>query len=148
MEDYIFENNTIIQYLGDKKHLLIPDIIYDQKVKYISRFAFWWKGLRSVILPQHLIEIENGAFGINKLSKIVFPPRIEIIGFAAFRKNRLKHIQFSGTIPLQIESDAFYKNPLKSITLPPHVHIQSDTFPAKTIINQIQHPQEVSGVLK
>ncbi len=148
MEEYKFFNNTIIQYLGHKKHLQIPDFIDGQKVKYIGRFAFFLRGLRSVILPHHLIEIENGAFGINRLSKIVFPPHIEMIRFAAFRKNRLKHIKFIGTTPLQIESDAFYKNPLKSIILPAQVHIEPDTFPAKTIVNQIQHPQEVSGVSK
>ena len=137
------DNDTvrILGYEGEGKDILeIPTTLQGYEVTVIAEQAFRNRGLREVILPRKLREIEPYAFAYNKIQEIHFPDTLELIGERAFGNNRLtvlttpaslKHIETWAFLHNDIEevrfneglekigSGAFRGNGLRSMELPP-----------------------------
>ena len=105
--------------------LIIPTFIDGLPVTNISNNAFQNKGLTSVILPEGLLNIENGsfngvsytgAFANNKLTSIKLPKTLNLLGFAAFMGNRITTIDFG--LVQTIGPDAFNGNKIKNLEIP------------------------------
>jgi tetratricopeptide (TPR) repeat protein len=95
-EDFIIKQNpdntiTITGYKGKAKNVVIPATLYGLKVTIIGSSAFRNKGLRSVVIPDTVITIEDGgafdggAFYSNReLTKVTLGNGLKTIGNHAF----------------------------------------------------------------
>jgi hypothetical protein len=86
--EYITPNNrvTIIKYIGDEVNVVIPSEINGLPVKNIRRGAFQGTDVVSVVIPDSVTEIGEGAFGqCDSLISVFIPDSVTEIGFSAFK---------------------------------------------------------------
>ena len=75
----------------------------------IPKKIFWGTSLHSLILPNKLVTIEEGAFAYSKLTSIKIPASVEFIEKDAFTGSSLQSITFENGSKLKtIGSDAFF----------------------------------------
>ena len=132
----------IVDYFGSNTDIVIPVWLGKVRVTEIDHWAFFDKGLTSVVIPPSLLVIHDNAFAKNKLTDITIPGSIKgiadeafadndlvsvsmgagvvSIGTKAFAGNRITHVAIPGTVTT-IASEAFEGNMLISITIPPSV---------------------------
>ena len=78
-----------------------------------------------VVIPSIYTSIEEEAFAIewddtstgNKLTSVVIPDSITLIGDAAFSRNQLRSIEIPESV-ISIGDSAFQKNLLKNVVIP------------------------------
>ncbi len=105
----------------DIRKLTIPELDRDEKY-YIGTCAFYGNKLRSLNLPQGVVEIEANAFQKNLLEKLIIPESIYKIGNSAFRANRISELRFEeNLIPIHIDNFAFADNKIVSVNFPRNV---------------------------
>ena len=90
--DYNEDGKSIIitGYNSEKDHQASPEIpqfIDNKPVTVIGQFAFLRKHLKSIIIPEGVLEIGKGAFVSNTFSSITIPNSTKIIGNEAFAEN-------------------------------------------------------------
>lgn len=113
-------NNSITRYsLEGPKDVVVPPTIGGVNVENIATDAFFEVGLTSIILPNTLVSISDGAFNDNtSLTSITFPSSLRFIGMYVFTGcTSLTNVVFNEGL-LSIGEDAFAKLPLSSLTLP------------------------------
>jgi hypothetical protein len=81
---------TITRYVGFSRNIVIPKEIYGMPVVTIFNEAFRKKGLRSVVIPDSVTEIDAGAFMDNRLTSVVVSNPDTDIGEMAFARNSVK----------------------------------------------------------
>jgi hypothetical protein len=74
----------ITGYKGSEKDLTIPAELWGLKVTIIGRSAFRTKRLTGVVIPDTVIEIEDGAFKSNPLAKLELGKGLVKVGAEAF----------------------------------------------------------------
>ena len=94
--------------------LVIPDMIDGYIVLSIGQSAFESKGIKSVYLPNSIIEIGYRAFVGSQLTSVTVPSSVTSIGTIAFAWNQLTSVNFQGDLPSR-GSQTFANNPLESI---------------------------------
>ena len=123
---FSFDENTgtIVSYKRDAHfepicglNVEIPVEIDGVKVKAIGKEAFQNNGIKSVKLPETIIEIKEEAFSGNKLKKVVLPKKLEVIEENAFYGNKLKSVVIPISVKI-IEGMAFGNNELTRVTFP------------------------------
>ncbi len=85
--DYDIKNNKvrIMKYKGEDTIVVIPAAIAGIPVAYIGPAFFGNSSVKSVFLPESIVEIEGNAFrNAVSLRKINIPANLEIIGDSAF----------------------------------------------------------------
>jgi len=139
LTDYVIEDNTIISYIGSDDAILVPDTYKKKRIRYIASRAFMGKGLRSVKLPDGVLEIGenafannqitdlelpnslttigNHAFSENRLTDLRIPERVEVIQEFAFARNQIESLRFSESLK-RIYAGAFYNNKIRQLDLP------------------------------
>lgn len=96
------------------KSVIIPD-----HIRIIGASAFKNNHLKQIILPTSLGTIGEEAFASNDLEKVVIPSKVTSIWQKAFKDNNISDINFSNKSELTyIGENAFAGNPIESITLP------------------------------
>ena len=110
---------SVIEYLGNEEELDLSRFPYGD-VSVIGGYAFAYKNLKSVILPDSLEQIQRYAFGSNKeLQSIVIPANVTFIAQHAFENTGISTLTFAGTAVKVIEQYAFAHNDhLKSVVVP------------------------------
>ena len=68
-------------------------------------------GITSVVIPNTVIEIREGAFYDNKLTNVEIPSSVAKIGNYAFTNNKITSITFPDT-PITLGCHAFEGNPI------------------------------------
>ena len=86
--DFIIEEGTLIKYVGNDVHVVVPDHV--TSIKYNAFDAFMWKSnvknIESITLPKGLTSIAHSAFSqCFALKKIEIPNSVQNIGEQAFR---------------------------------------------------------------
>lgn len=86
--DFIIEEGTLIKYVGNDVHVVVPDHV--RSIKYNAFDAFMWKSnvknIESITLPKGLTSIAHSAFSqCFALKKIEIPNSVQNIGEQAFR---------------------------------------------------------------
>jgi len=126
------KNITLTEYSPYcEKKVIIPKIINGGKVKKIGAGmatncpGFRCSGLvglnlTSVVVPEGVEEIHEGAFYDNQLTSVTIPDSVTTIGEYAFWGNQLTSITIPDSV-MTIESSAFAGNQLTSITIPDSV---------------------------
>ena len=125
---------TITQYLTAscgtaEGHIDIPETVEGAVVRRIGRALFNLAALTSVDFPDTVVEVEPYAFNNNDLTHLTLPRDLEVIGTAAFARNRdLVSVQFGSSIR-EIHEDAFWTANPTEVRLPHGVeHIGSSAF--------------------
>ena len=97
--------------------LVIPD-----GVKYVERNSYkqWAGRIKSVIIPDSVIIIDNHAFKSNQLTEVVIPDSVTSIGDSAFENNKLKNVVIPASVTY-IGNSAFANNNLTSVVIPDSV---------------------------
>jgi uncharacterized repeat protein (TIGR02543 family) len=90
------ETNTITDYIGNNKDIMIPSEINGVPVIKIGYSAFLDNGLTSVTIPDSVTFIDERAFFYNDLSSIIIPSSVTIIGESAFKYNDFSSIEILG----------------------------------------------------
>lgn len=104
----------------DAKNIVIPSSVMGYKVTSIKQWAFNYCKVESVVLPNSITSIGNGAFNCcNSLKSISIPNSVADIGSQAFNRcNSLMSITIPNSVT-DIGSRAFfYCENLESATLP------------------------------
>lgn len=137
--------------------IIIPSEINGIPVTAIATDAFKNKGLTSVEIPNSVTSIGLYAFASNQLTSLVIPNSVTRIDGMAFRDNLITSLTLgtgltsignyafasnkltSVVIPNSVTSIdlyAFYNNQLTSASVPTSTVIQSNAFPATTVITR------------
>jgi uncharacterized repeat protein (TIGR02543 family) len=101
---YVIDNNevTITGFDDlaeeDPEDIVIPNEIEDYPVTGINNRAFYSKGIKSVNLPETLINIGTYAFGLNDLIKVTIPNSVTTIGMHGFSNNALTKVTFPNSV--------------------------------------------------
>ena len=129
----------ITKYNGTAKNVVIPSTLYGLTVTRIGSWAFLWKGIDSVVIPNTVTvigdnaffgnnltrinipnsvkTIETAAFSVNKITSLVIPNSVTRIDMWAFQDNRITELVFPISV-VSIGSNVFNKNPITKIILP------------------------------
>jgi len=145
---------TILRYTGTARNICIPDRINGIPVTVIGDYAFQMRngenrpriignsiiitnspisqifeiGLFSVVIPNTVKVIGEGAFANNLLKSIEIPDSVIEIKSGAFSWNQLTHVEIPNSIK-EIQPNVFRNNPLISVTIPDSViWIHSSAF--------------------
>jgi len=120
----------IINYIGEKNKIKIPEEINGNPVVFIGNNAFRGKGLTNVILPSSLINIGNGAFADNSLSNISIPNGVLTIGSSAFSNAFYVNTKIKITIPNSVKliGPNAFSYIIMSVTIGEGVTIYYDSF--------------------
>ncbi len=121
-KDFIFDGEIgkIIDYVGARKDVIIPNKIYGEEVKIIGEDAFKDKGIESISFPSTLTQIEARAFSNNKLKKVIIPNSVENVGSSAFSNNEIKELSIS-IIMGEIKAKVFENNNIEEVVIPTRV---------------------------
>jgi hypothetical protein len=110
---------TILGYSGQETDLIIPETIEGYPVTRIASWAFEWRGVVSVILPDSITSISSNAFHYcTDLVSITIPDGVTFIGEQAFMGcYNLPSITFPDSLTY-VGKEAFYDcTNLKEVTL-------------------------------
>lgn len=130
---FVFDDKTgtIIDYHGDSKwcstDITIPSEIRGVEVEAIGDHAFDallpnHMKLTSVVIPDTVKVIGESAFAFNDLETIVLPNSVTTIKKDAFRHNRLKTLNFPEHLTT-IEEGVFEHNEIRELIIPNTVNI-------------------------
>ncbi len=126
-------NGDIKEYINTtEKDIIIPKSFMtlgeDVPVKQIRKDAFRNKGLTSVIIPDGITIISEYAFDGNQLKSIVIPNSVINLKKYAFRNNKISSLSLSDKLKT-IDVSVFESNELTSVTIPNSVtDIRKDAF--------------------
>lgn len=103
------------------------------KITSIGNYAFeneefTGEGITSVIIPDSVTSIGNGAFEANKLTSINIPNSVKNMGISVFANNQITSATISNSIS-KLSDGIFRNNHLTSITIPNSINnIESNAF--------------------
>ena len=98
----------------------ITSVIIPNTVKIIGEGAFRHNNLTSVEIPDTVISIGDYAFYFNKLTSVTIPNSVISIGNSAFYGNKLTSVTIPNSVT-SIGNSAFCDNKLTSVTIPNNV---------------------------
>ncbi len=121
-EDFVFDSDTgeIVDYVGERTDVIIPEKLYDEVVKSIRSNAFKDKGIESVKLPKKLEVIGTYAFKGNKIKELEIPDSVRDIGASAFADNAIEELEIGRGIGT-IAAYTFYNNDIRRLEIPANV---------------------------
>lgn len=124
MADFEIQGNELVEYQGEKTHVVIPD-----GVRVIGEDAFRRCDIESVIIPDSVRSIRYGAFAdCFKLKTLELPDSVKNIGQNAFSCSGLQSIRLPSGLQ-RIAEYCFYGTNLTEITIPDSVQtIHSNAF--------------------
>ena len=150
--DFMFKDREgglyLYGYHGNSKDgIEIPSHVNGKPVTVIGEEAFKQKGIRSIVIPDTIEEIEFNAFRYNGLTKVTLPKNIVEITFGAFSYNKLVEVAIPDKV-IQILPWALRNNNLAKITIPDSVkEIGSHAFISNNLTEvTIPDSVEVIGI--
>ena len=137
---------TITAYPGGDSSLIIPSKNADgQPIVEIGEYAFMYKNLTSVAIPNTIKSIKSGAFYDNMLSELVLPNSITTVSEQAFQWNQLTSITLPNNLEV-IEKGVFSNNKLAAIDLPDSIIIIKDYAFSENELIEISVPKNVKTI--
>ncbi|MDA0149629.1 leucine-rich repeat domain-containing protein [Vibrio sp. LaRot3] len=147
---------SIDAYTGNHQHIIIPDNFAGIAVTEISDYAFSEvedidedttpeNQLVSVVLPNTITHIGEGAFQRNALKQIAIPSAVKRIGYDAFAENALTQVDISDSVT-EIVEGAFRDNTIEQLTLGKSVSIIDDYAFANNAIKELNLPDSLTEI--
>jgi len=83
---YLINNDGIVitRYNGDNKDLIIPETINGYDVIEIGNYAFSYRMLKTLTIPDSISKINDYSFLYSDIEKVILPNSISEIGLKAF----------------------------------------------------------------
>jgi len=137
----------INDYRGISREIVLPKMHNEIPVIHIGKGIFYYKGIKSVVIPDSVTYIGDRAFHGNNLSSITIPDSVIDIGDRAFSDNQLTKL----IIPEMVKSIgnyAFENNQLKSVVIPDSVTYIGDFVFCKNQLNALIIPDAVKTIGK
>lgn len=150
--DFIYETNAendgvvILEYIGSRGNVIIPEEIEGYKVKVIGVDAFRKSNIASVVCPASLEEIKNNAFRESSISAITLNEGLLSIGASAFRDSELKEISFPSTLEKFIGGYQFYQSNLSKVILPANIAVIPEGCYSSANLSTVEIPEGVTTV--
>jgi hypothetical protein len=108
---------TIMEHLGSRdRAIIIPAQIDGTQVRAINDSVFFADRLTGVVMPVGVVIIGHRAFAENKLASVTIPDGVTSIGSRAFSDNCLPSVVIPNSVT-HIGNNAFQNNVLASVTL-------------------------------
>ena len=135
-DEFIVKDGKLLRYMGNEKDVIIPIAVGNSAdIKEIGDFAFYNKGLKSVVIPEKVATIGAGAFLDNELEKFSFNlnninlSTLRIIKEYAFKNNKIKSIKEMPELTHVIQTKAFENNKIEELKLAKYMgHIGKAAF--------------------
>lgn len=120
-EYFTFSGGQIWGYSASgPKDVVIPPTIGGVPVTGIATYGMAEKDLTSVVIPDSVTAIGDGAFQYNQLTALIIPDSVTSIGAQAFYSNSIATLHIGIGVET-IGSHAFAENALTSLTIPNNV---------------------------
>lgn len=148
--DFVFDVNTgtITDYsYSGRKDVIIPRTIKGVEVKAIGEYAFYYKGLNSVKIPDTVTEIGDLAFNSNNLGVVTIPNSVVKIGDGAFKEAGLTKVVLPKDIK-DIGKGAFKNNSLTEFSIPKNMEVIPESLLENNELEKIVIPDGVKEVGK
>ncbi len=110
-------NNKPVTEIGGFSSKKINSVVFPEGVVTISNGAFQNNNLVYVNLPSSLITIGSNAFSSNMIENVVIPNNVISVGAGAFYSNEIKTLKLSDNLE-SIGQQAFNSNKLTEVTIP------------------------------
>jgi len=116
---------TITSYKRNRRVVVIPEMLYGQKVTAIGNSAFKEKGIISVTIPNSIVTIGSSSFAgsvfsgkesLSTLNEVVIPDSVTSIGDRAFYKSGLIKVTIGRGVQF-IDDGAFNKNKISELII-------------------------------
>jgi hypothetical protein len=136
-EFFLFADGVVTGYFGTSMDLVVPSMIQGQAVTEIGNLALAFGGqvgenlfrpgwkLTSVVLPEGILEIGDGAFNGNALTEMTIPESVTHIHDMAFDQNVLNTLILGSNVVhigdqafAGIPDDAINGNNIEEVVLP------------------------------
>jgi hypothetical protein len=140
-----FRDGVIQGYNGTDKNVIIPDTISGQQVTGIADWAFYKKGLTSVVIPNGVTSIGNSAFSGNQLTSVDILNGVTSIGNSAFSSNQLTSVVIPNSVT-SIDNGAFEHNQLTSVVIPDSVTSIWDNAFSSNQLTSVVIPNGVTSI--
>jgi hypothetical protein len=95
---------------------------------YFTVYKSSFVGLTSVIIPNSVTIIDDGAFYENKLTSVVIPNSVTSIGVRAFEHNNLTSVVIGNSVKSIGERASAYNNLTRSVVIPKGAAVARDAF--------------------
>ena len=161
-DGFVFENNTLIEYVGDSKDIIIPASYFDiYPVLYIREGVFSGMDfIESVQIPDTVLEIREAAFYdcVNLLDvkfsynlkvigshafanvpivKLNLPNNLKYIGISAFEQSYINELNLNNGL-MYIDERAFMDNCFNIIDIPETcTHVKNGAFGNNSFVTDI-----------
>lgn len=136
--------------LGDYlfcKHREVKEIVLTDSIRSIGEECFAGSAIQTIILPEGLMEIKEGAFmGCKNLSNITLPGSIRIVNQRMFQGSGIETVTISPGITT-LHDSAFYRcKQLKKVILPDGLEKIGPSCFEKCGLEEITLPSSVSSI--
>lgn len=123
------EDSGLLEAAEITGNLIIPRRIFGTFIKHIGHYTFAKRDLESVVIPQGILSLGDGAFSSNRIVKLEVPGTVKSIGRFCFNANKLEVVYLAEGVET-IGQEAFGVNYyLRKIFIPPSVvAIAEDAF--------------------
>ena len=141
-----------VSYLNKEKIIaspLVNNLNKKTKVKLLDLNQpvgpFTNKNITSVVIPDSVTTIGDGAFSSNNLTSVLIPYGVTIIGSSAFSDNNLSSITIGNSVTT-IGSFAFQNNSLTSVVIPDSVTTIGDDAFSSNNLTSVVIPDSVTTI--
>ncbi|GHU62858.1 hypothetical protein FACS189445_6030 [Spirochaetia bacterium] len=138
----------IQKYLGKSAVVRIPETIEGYPVTVIGKSAFGGNhGITSVVIPNSVTEIEEGAFYNCSLKTVTLPDKLVTIGKGAFEESSLTSVKLPDTVTTIEDETFYYCSDLTTVTFPNKlVTIGASAFRGCRSLRSIRIPDTVTSI--
>ena len=120
--DYAFTSDGVTPTTINNTKKVMPSYLYNDNKASVHKLTqeITGLGITSVVIPNTVTSIGDGAFVNNKLTEITIPSSVTSIGDGAFKDNKLTEITIPSSVT-SIDYEAFAYNQLTEVTIPSSV---------------------------
>ena len=133
--------------------IIIPKAINGNIVKNIASNAFNNNKfddkymITSLIIPNSIKNIGEGAFAFNKIEKLILPDSIETIGNLSFWYNKINELTLSKNLRI-IASNSFGVNDIRRLNIPEGViTLSAGSFSGNPNLEYIEIPSSLTSIV-
>jgi len=120
----------------------IPPYIQGLPVTAIQHYAFYNRGLTSVVIPEGVTDIGRFAFSRNHLTEVELQYGITIVGEWAFAHNPIRALSIPNSV-FSLRQGAFAENQLTQINIPESVLVIGHNVFEGNLLTEVAIPRNI-----
>ncbi len=125
----------------------LNSVTIPNSITSIESRAFSYSGIKSIVIPNSVVEIGSSIFvGCNSLKSVTISNQLKTLPWSTFQSCCLEQISIPNSI-INIKSHAFDSNPLTSIIIPSSVKsIENFVFSGCYLLTSIYLPKSITSI--